>query len=60
MFSRSVSATVTKNANRSLPCPLGSYVPARGPASISSGQVVGEHGEFGGVAAEPLHLLPRG
>jgi hypothetical protein len=62
MFSRSVSDIAAKNANSSRPGPLGSYIPGRGPASILQdqavgGQVVGERGEFGGVAAEPLHLI---
>ncbi len=35
MFSRSVSAIAAKNAKSRRPGPLGSYMPGRGPASIS-------------------------
>jgi len=55
MFSRSLSAVAAKDANSSLPGPVGSQMPGRGPESISGMRpwVVrwAASGEFGGVAA---------
>ncbi|MCH0564880.1 MULTISPECIES: hypothetical protein [unclassified Streptomyces] len=60
MLSHSVSAIAAKDANRNLP----------GPVGVGAGQVLGEHlqdqavrgqvverGEYGGIPAQPLHLV---
>ena len=62
MFSRSVSAMAAKNAEQD-PAGAGGVVDAGQRAGehlqdqAVGGEVVGEGGELGGVAAEPLHLV---
>lgn len=62
MFSRSVSGTAAK---QQLAVPAGVVHSREGAGEhlqhqAVGEQVVGERGEFGNVAAEPLHLVHRG